>query len=397
MQFLDTVEALWLAVKTAFSLSWQSTGEAEDVQACKLPSVPDAHFSAGFGFAPDLDVVQSTGDRTAFMIFVDFPDKSASESTEYLRDFFIPSVSEWYTTSSFGQLNLRITADTLRFYRMPNASDSYKYDRGLSAEDHEVYIQDALDAFTSAGGTAPPEPDLLYVVATKNATDISFSPTYMQHVYTRSGKYIAKKAVTVGYDAYATWGYRVLNHETGHTLGLPDYYSFTGSDYHKFVGHWCTMGRINGQSPDYFAWDKWRLGWIADDQVDCVSEPGSTTHDLSPIEVAGGNSRKKMVVVKKSATTALVAEVRSRQGTDEGSSGYGVLLYRVDTDVPTGEGAVVVLNANPDEEDRNGMKFGNAPLNFDGGATTYVSKDLGVTVTVTGQEGADFSFQVVVE
>lgn len=277
---------------------------------------------------------------------------------------------------------------------MPNASNSYKYDRGLSAEDHEEYIQDALEAFTSAGGTAPTALDLLYIVATQNASDISFSPTYMRNVYTRSGQHIAKKSVTVGYDAYATWGYKVLNHETGHAMGLPDYYAFTGSDYHRFVGHWSIMGRINGQSPDYFAWDKWRLGWIADEQVDCVSEPGSTSHDLSPIEIAGGNSRKKIVVIKKSSTTALVAEVRSRQGTDEGSTGYGVLLYKADTNVPTGEGPIIVLNANPDLEVPNGMKFGNAPLNFDGSARTYVSKELGVTVTVTGQEGDDFRFQV---
>lgn len=88
------------------------------------------------------------------------------------------------------------------------------------------------------------------------------------------------------------WGFKVLNHETGHLLGLPDLYAFkpltVGSkrDIHYYVGGWDLMGWISGHAPDFFAWSKSKLGWIEKGQVDVVVERGITGGHLAPIEVA---------------------------------------------------------------------------------------------------------------
>lgn len=209
-----------------------------DVSACKLAANNDVYLSAGFGY--ELNCAPSTGTLNAFMIFVDFDDAPAIETTQSLHDFFLPAAAEWYAESSYGALTLDVTADTSRFYRMPVTAASYGWARGLSYETHEKYIQDVLDVYNQ---TIAPT-DVLYVVPTANAAAISFSPTFMGDVQTRAGVYVAKKSVTFGLDAYKTWKYLVLNHETGHTTCLPDYYPFNGSATGLFIGGWDLMGLI---------------------------------------------------------------------------------------------------------------------------------------------------------
>ncbi|KAI1334452.1 M6 metalloprotease [Xylariaceae sp. FL0016] len=357
----------------------------EDVTACKIAAHQDVSLSAGFGY--ELNCAPSVGTLSAFMMFIDFPDAAATEkSPDSLRDFFLPEAADWYKTSSYGALNLSVAADTSRFYRMPAAASSYGWERGLSAEAHEKYIQDALSAYNA---TITPV-DVLYVVPTAAARAISFSPTFMRDVETRDGAYVAKKAVTFGLDAYETWGSLVLNHETGHTMCLPDYYPFNGSATGLFIGGWDLMGLISGPSPDYFAWDKWRLGWLADDQFDCVVSKGQTTHALSPVEVSGG---KKAVVVKRNDTQALVAEVRSASGLDSAACATGVLLYTVSTLIDTGGGPVRVLDVTPASAGCAGDKLNDATLSLNG-TRTYTIADWGVTVTVIGNDGENYEIQV---
>ncbi|KAI1103721.1 M6 metalloprotease [Jackrogersella minutella] len=337
-----------------------------DISACKLAANLDVYLSAGFGY--EANCAPSTGTLSAFMIFVDFIDEQAIETPQSLYDFFLPAAAEWYATSSYGALALNVTADTSRFYRMPAAATSYGWERGLSSATHQKYIQDALDAY---GETIPPT-DVLYVVPTANAAAISFSPTFM-----------GDKSVTFGLDAYKTWKYLVLNHETGHTMCLPDYYPFNGSATGLYIGGWDLMGLISGPSPDYFAWDKWRLGWLSDEQIDCVAEAGSTTHTLTPLGTTGGS---KAVVIKHNSTDALVAELRSANGLDFASCSTGMLLYTVSTITETGEGPVRVLDATPGSGGCLGDELNDAPLSLKGTAS-YTVPGWGINVTIVSEAG----------
>ncbi|KAI1171397.1 M6 metalloprotease [Nemania sp. FL0916] len=369
----------------AFKLAAGLPQARADVSACKIAADQSVYLSDGFGY--ELNCAPSVGTLSAFMIFVDFSDQGATESSpQELHDFFLPSAADWYATASYGALELSVNADTSRFYRMSGTAVSYNFQRGLTSQLHQRYIQDALAAYN-----APiPEVDVLYVVPTKNATAITYSPTYVGDVTTRAGTYVAKKAVTFGHDGYATWGSLVLNHETGHTMCIPDYYPFNGSATGLFIGGWNLMGLISGPSPDYFAWDKWRLGWLGDDQVDCVAENGETTHSLSPIEVTGG---KKAVVVKHSDTEVLVAEVRSATGLDAASCATGVLLYTVSSTTETGEGPVRVLDATPGSGGCAGDRLNDATLTLDG-TSSYAIPDWGIEVTVVAKNGEDYDIKV---
>ncbi|EXK84454.1 hypothetical protein FOQG_11490 [Fusarium oxysporum f. sp. raphani 54005] len=194
---------------------------------CKLPRT-DAHFSVGHGFQDDC--ISGTGTIQGYMIFVDFSDAQspASESVKELRDLLVPDAAKWYQTASYGQLELNITADTSKFYRMPKSAASYRWEEGFGAEQHLSYIQDALDAYTSNGARAPPaETDILYIATTRNNDKMTRSLGSSFSVSTRNGKLVSRRAVTSGANPYISWGYKAVNHETGHSMCLPDYYPNT--------------------------------------------------------------------------------------------------------------------------------------------------------------------------
>jgi M6 family metalloprotease-like protein len=284
------------------------------------------------------------GTLKALMLFVDFPDAPAQGSTTAARDLFLPEAQNWFQTASYGKFTLSVTTDP-RWFRMPHASTSYPYDRGLSAEDHERYIGDAVGAADSQVNFAGY--DLYYFVANREATAISFSPAFVFG----PGSTIHADGATIGFgatfglDAW-DWGFKVLNHETGHDFGLPDLYAFQGSDDHRYVGGWDLMGLISGHSPDYLAWEKGQFGWLTAAQIGCFNLPAETDVDLSPVETPGG---VKAVMLRTADQRVTVAEYRTDRGVDDSACSTGVLVYTIDNAVASGNGPILVKDGHPGE------------------------------------------------
>lgn len=357
--------------------------------SCKLkPTSVD--LSEGIG-ATEQTFAPSTGTLNALMIFVDFPDAPASDTTMELYQLFVPGAPDWYTNTSFGQLTLDVTADTTRFYRMPKSSASYSYDRAITSELLGKYIQDALDSVGRAISFAGT--DVLYIVPTKAAKHISFSPTFMGQLTAGDGTVI-NKTVTFGQDAPDSWGFLVMNHETGHTMGLPDLYpsGSSSSSTTMYVGGHDIMALISGGLPDYFAWHKWKLGWFSDNQFDCVDGAGSTTHTITPV---GTKEGVKGVVVKRDETTAIVAEVRAKSGADTKACSTGVLVYTVSTSTASGQGPIRVHDATPGSGGCDGEELDDAHFTTETGRETFISED-GVKITVVGQKGDEYTVTVEV-
>jgi M6 family metalloprotease-like protein len=136
-----------------------------------------------------------------------------------------------------------------------------------------------------------------------------------------------------------------LTHETGHLLGLTHIYNFQ-----QRQGAWDLMGNVFAHH-DILAWNKFFLSWIEDNQVDCLDNTisGETVHRLSPI--SDKKSDVKMVIVKLSSTECIILESRRKSNLDPLSSNEeGVLVYKVDTKIPDGQGTVTLLS--------NPIKFG---------------------------------------
>ncbi|MET9373838.1 M6 family metalloprotease domain-containing protein [Streptomyces sp. NPDC002992] len=376
---LRPVQALLLFVALLLTpLGTPSAHAADTVSTCALTGTTGWTDE---GHNTDYSVFKKpTGTIKVGMIFVDFPDAPATETPAEDAAKITPG-ADWLWNASYGKVWLDITQHQ-RWVRMPRNSADYGYARGITHESHEAYLKDAVTAADPYVNFSAY--DMVYVVATKNATQITFTPTYIYAPGTAGvvadGNRI-EWAVTFGQDLW-TWGTKLVAHETGHTFGLPDLYAFdAGTDAHRYVAGWDVMGLIGGKGSQYLAWHSWKLGWTADTQVLCRATPGSDTVYLTAVEYGNGT---KMAVVRTSSTTAYVVESRRAVQADTGVCVTGALVYKIDTSVRTGYGPVRVMDAQPSVTPPSGCRqLDDAPY---GVGQSFVDSAAGVRIEVLSND-----------
>ncbi len=336
---------------------------------------------------------------SAVMIFVDFSDVRATESTVQLHNRLVPNARAWYAEASFGRATLDVTP-VQRWFRMGRGSRDYGIQNGLTFEEHKDYIADAIAA-------ADPDVDfsryrIVYVVAARGSA-LERSPAF----HAMPGDGIAADGVEIRHSATfgedvrevspQRYGSNVVVHETGHLLGLPDLYDGKATDYSRvfrFAGEWDTMGST-GTGAHFLAWHKWKLGWIDQTQLTCLRGPGEVTATISPAAAPGG---LKAVVVPTGPSTAFVIEARRRTGQDARLCEEGVLIYTVDALVHSGDGPVRVQPAqrdrNPDLANSCGALY-NAPFDRAAGENPHFqNRAAGLTVDVLGSNRAGYRVRV---
>jgi M6 family metalloprotease-like protein len=208
--------------------------------------------------------------------------------------------------------------------------------------------------------------DLFYVVSPVGATGIASSPAFIASegdgvtAFEPGGPVELRHGSTLAQDR-TLWKYQILAHETGHVFGLPDLYEYdVAANWHQYVGGWDTMGRVNGPAPDYLAYHKRKLEWLADNQIVCMTNHGWLQQTLTPLHTTGG---VKAVMVAIDTNRVVVVENRDSGSpidgqTMEAEACYqeGVLVYVVDARVggggvgPPGTPDVMpvtVVDANP--------------------------------------------------
>jgi M6 family metalloprotease-like protein len=338
---------------------------ATDIATCKLPAkFPDL----GLGFPRVVNRQKAVGDVRVAVVFVDFSDAVATRTPPTVFAIISPTAENYYRTVSYGRMNL-ILQPSLAWRRMSKPTTEYGWS-SLTFSNHRAYIQEALDLASSADFS---QADAFLIVSNPDAGALSNGPAFVASPglgVTAGGKTFLNGS-TSGRDLTAWSGYW-LNHEMGHTMGLPDLYAFSGSA-HRFVGGFSLMGLISGHSREYFGWERWLLGWIDDTQVSCVAA-GTSEVLLTPVERVGGT---KIVVVPTGPNTAVVAESRRAEGYDtNGSMTPGILVYFIDTSIGSGAGVLRVLPINDNDTNK-----GTAPLQpggsitFNGVTVTFVSRD----------------------
>jgi M6 family metalloprotease-like protein len=139
--------------------------------------------------------------------------------------------------------------------------------------------------------------------------------------------------------------FRTLNftHDIGHMLGLMHPYITTGQGQ-PVIGAWDIMWNFALQN-DFFGWNKWKLDWITDEQISCLSSSPTKilTQLLSPI--GSPTKSQKMVVIKLSDASALVIEVRRKTPFENlKSSDEGVIVYKVDSTKVDGSGPFTLVS-----------------------------------------------------
>ena len=303
------------------------------------------------GMGQKIDTEYSADARAklrALMIFVDFPNCRASDAEApydgigYYREILADDGLRAMAAVSDGHLDLTIDCAD-RWYTMPRDDGDYKMERVITHEIHAAYIADACDVCADEYNLD--DYDIFYVVPVKGSA-VPYSPTMVSKKHpVRGQRNKIGLCVTFGADMHFRKGL-LLAHETGHILGLPDYYSYRcepGGDFAK-CGGWSLMGLIEGFAPDWFKYDKWRLGFVPDERVEVIDGTGEFDVKLAFAEEDGG---KTLVLIPVTETRAYAVEVRTAAGLDEKLGRYGergLILYEMDG---TKSGGYDCLNVIP--------------------------------------------------
>ncbi|MDX6363603.1 MAG: hypothetical protein QOC85_2613, partial [Streptomyces sp.] len=265
---------------------------------------------------------------------------------------FFPKTQDWFATSSYGRLDYRPEAPVTHWLRMPKSFKAYGIERGAPFDPgYRDLVQDIVAA---ADPTVDFRSyDILNVLVTPNAgpsaLDTVLSVTFAGNTEAPVADGVPVSNASFVYSrqddgsgSYTDTGYRVLPHENGHTFGLPDLYTQDGGGA---VGHWDIMSEDWGADNDLLGWHKWKLGWLDTSQVRCAAVPGTTEYTLTPLATKGG---AKLVFVPLDAKTGYALELRTRAGNDETVCRPGILIYKVDADVDTGNGPITVYDSQRD-------------------------------------------------
>ncbi|MFJ8083623.1 M6 family metalloprotease domain-containing protein [Streptomyces sp. NPDC096205] len=295
---------------------------------------------------------RSTGTVRALTVMVDFSDAPGEgRALARFREFF-PQTQEWFRTASYGRLDYRPEAPITGWLRMPRSFREYGIERGAPFEPgYRRLVQDIVAAADTRVDFRAY--DLLNVLVTPNAgpsaLDTVLSVTFAGNpdAPVADGVPVANASFVYsrqddGSGSYDRTGYRVLPHENGHVFGLPDLYTQEGGGA---VGHWDIMSEDWGANNDFLGWHKWKLGWLDASQVSCAAAPGVSEYELTPLARAGG---PKLLFVPLDRRTGYAVELRTRGGNDESVCRPGVLVYKVDADVDTGQGPVRVYDSRRD-------------------------------------------------
>ena len=308
------------------------------IAQCRISAY--AFTNVGFGLPNPSHKLPSQGTVRTVVLFADFSDAPASQTPEDVFALISPNAETFFKTVSYGRMDW-VLEPHLVWLRLSQPSAHYgeairTYDGHLQFLQEAVSLADADVDFSAV--------DSVVVMVPPQAQNVGYGPAFGANPgtgYSADGKTFAN-GVTSGADLL-NWGFLWLNHESGHTMGLPDLYAYqydisNYDDLHRFVGGFGLMGFIGGDAPEYFAFERWQLGWLDDSQIFCQPD-GTQSTTLTAVETAGGT---KAVMVPISESKVLVVESRRPLGYDANLSKAGALVYTVDTSVYSGEGTLVV-------------------------------------------------------
>lgn len=349
---------------------------------CK--KIPVAFTNVGLGIPNPSHKLPTLGTVKTIVLFSDFNDVPASQTPQEVFSLISPYAETFFNDISYGRMNY-VLEPHFTWLRLSQPSAHYGQEI-RSYEGHLDFLQEAVTLADSEVDFSTA--DSVLVLIPTEAYSVPYGPAFGANAgygYFADGKTFSN-GVTAGADLTG-WGFLWLNHETGHALGLPDLYAYqydvtNYDDQHRFVGGFGLMGYIDGNAPEYFAYERWQLGWLDDEQIFCQTS-GEQTVELSAIETIGGT---KAVMIPVSETKVVVVESRRRLGYDVTLLKEGALVYTIDTSIYSGEGPLVVYPILENDPYRD-----QAPLAL--GETITVE---GVTITVLESTNGGDTVQVVV-
>ena len=288
--------------------------------------------AASFAPPPAWKGFPTAGDRKMFVLLIDFSEYAAVYSSSTMESMIFEngsaaapfdSLKNFYTRSSYGKLNL--SGATLGWYHAGPRSAVAESTAG-----REALIKTALNSFSGHDfsqydndGDGTIEYFAVMWTGPKGPWASfwwGYYTGFNDHAYTIGGKKLSQYS----------WQWtenspKVLIHETGHALGVPDYY-----DYNDATGPRGGVGKLDimdGNWGDHNCFSKFMLEWLTPGYYDA----GTQTISLRPSDAYG-----ESVKIIKGGNPAnpfeefFMVQNRKRAGNDSTYPADGLLIWHVD-------------------------------------------------------------------
>ena len=291
---------------------------------------------SGGNFPEDIggleQVMPSRGTAKPLTILIDFPDfhRPRHVTAEGMEEALFSldredSLSAYYYRSSYG--NLKIDGKVLGWYRTKKNRGEYESDKEIMAEAVNYYIGQGID-LSEYDGDGDGQIDSLYILwaGTLSGEEGIWNVAYRSSWDQSPEEWDRKVTGYIFVPGSTVWSSvpplkcntNSLIHETGHLLGLNDYYSYdTGerSEYGGYTGGapeggMGGMDMMDANIGDHNIFSKWLLGWAEPEVVeyqDIVSSDGKT-FELRPSSKAGDGVFIKLKDSEDLFTELLVIE-----------------------------------------------------------------------------------------
>jgi hypothetical protein len=238
--------------------------------------------------------------------------------------------------------------------------------------------------------------DLVLAVAAYT-TNVGLSPAYF-HVPgdgapSASGEIL--HGVTFGSDLYGR-DHRVLVHELGHVMGLPDLYPHEHEEPRgtcrpagpgeNLVGYWDLMSDVD-HGEHFLGWHRHKNGWLPPARSTYIDQ--ATTGRRVTLHPLSGSDGLSMVVVPcddiRRPRKVLVVE--PAEPLQDLPQAHGVLIYSVDSGINGGDSPVAV-------HPRQGHELNDAPHRVGNVADIQDKKGAHLRVTVLGRTGPAWDVEI---
>ncbi|PAJ73904.1 hypothetical protein CJF42_13455 [Pseudoalteromonas sp. NBT06-2] len=282
----------------------------------------------------------STGNVKTFTLLLDFPDAPvpAHQTVDVINNHIygqglperypVESLTSFYKRSSYEQLN--IAGNVIGWYTTP-------YPR-TDITDARTVIKEALTHYESQGhdfsqydNDGDGYIDYFSVVWTGEVGEWAslwwgWQSSFSDASYTLSGKTLAAFSWQ-----WLSWNNEsddfdplTLIHETGHGLGLPDFYDYDGSV--GPVGGLGGMDMMDGTWGDHGSFSKFALGWIEPKVV----ASGDNNISLTP----SSNTKDALIIMpeltlEKKYSEYFVVQNRDQMGNDKNLPNEGLLIWHI--------------------------------------------------------------------